>query len=218
MVISCAALLFDMDGVLVDSTPAVARVWAQWALRHGLDPELSIRKAHGRPSLATVQELLPHASPETHLSENAWMEQAEIADIADVIALPGTTQLLSQLPAERFCVVTSATRALANVRLEAAGLLKYVRHMVAATDIVNGKPDPEPYLKGAARLNFSPKDCAVVEDAASGVRSGKAAGCSVIGVRTTMNDRGIGESRSGLDCGRLRRDSAVGSARRRIAS
>jgi mannitol-1-/sugar-/sorbitol-6-phosphatase len=186
--VSCLGLLFDMDGVLVDSTPAVARVWGLWATQHGFDADSIIKRAHGRPSLATLQELLPNASPQVHAAENDWMERAEIADIADVIALPGTRELLSSLPSNKFAVVTSATGELADVRLRAAGLRDFVRHLISADDIRRGKPDPEPYQKGAAALSLNPADCIVVEDAAAGVRSGKAAGARVIGLRTTTSD------------------------------
>jgi sugar-phosphatase len=186
--LSCLGLLFDMDGVLVDSTPAVARVWGLWARNHGLDADFILKRAHGRPSMATLQELLPDAAPEVHAAENDWMERAEIADIADVIALPGTHELLSSLPSNKFAVVTSATRDLADVRLRAAGLRDFARHLITADDIRRGKPDPEPYEKGAAALGVRPVDCIVVEDAAAGVRSGKAAGARVIGLRTTSTD------------------------------
>src|SRR5271157_3445790 len=184
----CSGLLFDMDGVLVDSTPAVARVWKVWCEKHGFDPARVVKQAHGRPSLVTVQELLPHASPEAHLAEDLWLQQAEIADVADVVALPGAAQLLAQLPPDRFAVVTSAVRELAEVRFRAAGILPLVRHMVTASDIQHGKPDPEPYLKGAAALGLSPGACVVIEDAPSGVRSGKAAGCRVLAIRSTTHD------------------------------
>jgi len=185
----CSALLFDMDGVLVDSTPAVARVWTAWAAKHGFDPLQVVKHAHGRPSLVSIQELLPNASAEAHLAEDLQMQRAEIADVADVVALPGAANLLAQLPPDRFAVVTSAVRELAEVRLRAAGLFSLVRNMVTASDIQRGKPDPEPYLKGAAALGVSPAQCIVIEDAPSGVRSGKAAGCRVLAIRTTAHDR-----------------------------
>ncbi len=177
-----------MDGVLVDSTPAVARVWSRWAIDHGFDPIWATKKAHGRPSMATIQELLPSATATVHQKENEWMEREEIADLLDVVALPGSLELLSLLPNHRFAVVTSATRALAEVRLDAGGLLKFARNMITSGDITHGKPDPEPYLKGAAILNLPPADCVVIEDAPSGVRSGKAAGARVIALRTTTDD------------------------------
>jgi mannitol-1-/sugar-/sorbitol-6-phosphatase len=177
-----------MDGVLVDSTPAVARVWTRWALKHHLDPVHAVQLAHGRPSLSSIQELLPGASPVVHEAENRWMEQAEIEDIDGVVALPGTKELLETIRPSEFAVVTSATRALTEVRLRAAGLWQYTQHLITASDITRGKPDPEPYRKGAAALNLSPQSCIVVEDAASGTRSGKAAGSRVLAVRTTSPD------------------------------
>ncbi len=179
--IQCSAVLFDMDGVLVDSTPAVARVWTSWALEHGLVPDDVVRQAHGRPSLATIIELLPYGD---HDGENNEVERREIDDIADVIALPGALTLLQSIPQNRWAVVTSATRALAEVRLRAAGL-PAPRHLVTASDLQRGKPFPDPYLKGAAMLQIPPVECVVAEDASAGVRSGKAAGARVLALRTT---------------------------------
>jgi mannitol-1-/sugar-/sorbitol-6-phosphatase len=187
--ITCKALLFDMDGVLVDSTPAVARVWARWAQKHHINPDYAVVAAHGRTSLTSIQELLPHADPAVHLAENDWMEQAEIEDVDDVVALPAAQELLSTVPPSQFAVVTSATRALAEVRLRAAGLWPYIQHLVTASDISRSKPHPEPYLKGAAALNLHPQSCIVLEDAPSGIRSGKAAGERVLALRTTSEDR-----------------------------
>lgn len=186
--IFCKGLLIDMDGVLVDSTPAVARVWTRWALKHNLDPDSTVQLAHGRTSLASIRELLPHADAATHLAENAWMERAEIEDVADVIALPGAKELLRALTPNQAAVVTSATRPLAEVRLSAAGLWDCIHHLVTASDIQRGKPDPEPYQKGAAALYLPGRDCVVIEDAPSGTRSGKAAGCRVLAVRSTTGD------------------------------
>lgn len=183
--IHCQGLLLDMDGVLVDSTPAVARVWTRWAAAHNFDAAKIIAHSHGRTSLASIQELLPHASPETHMAEEQWMERAEIEDISGVVALPGAKEILTATPPEQFAVVTSATYELAKVRLAVAGLLPLIRNLISANDIQRGKPDPEPYLKGTAKIGISPVECIVMEDAAAGVRSGKAAGSRVIGLRTT---------------------------------
>ncbi|MGC1616892.1 MAG: HAD-IA family hydrolase [Candidatus Acidiferrum sp.] len=185
--IQCAAVLFDMDGVLVDSTPAVIRVWTIWAQAHGFDPSEVIHKAHGRPSLATIRELLPNGD---HEAENREVERREIEDIADVTALPGALGLLQSIPRKRWAVVTSATRRLAEVRLRAAGL-PAPSHLVTATDLHRGKPFPDPYLKGAEVLGIAPPDCVVAEDAASGIRSGKAAGARVLALRTTSPDAEI---------------------------
>ena len=181
MQIECRGVLFDLDGVLVDSTPAVERVWTRWAGEHGLEAKSVVKQAHGRPSLATIRELLPHAD---HAEEDRKVERWEIEDIADVIALPGAVELVGGLPSERWAVVTSGTRALATVRLKAAGL-PVPRNFVTASDIRNGKPHPEPYLLGAKSLAAPAKECVAIEDAPAGVRSAKSAGARVIAVRTT---------------------------------
>lgn len=182
--IACKGVLFDLDGVLADSTPAVARVWSVWAKKHGFDPEETVHRAHGRPSLATIRELLPGTD---HEAENAIVERMEIEDIDGVVPLPGAVELMSALPAERWTIVTSCTRPLALVRLRAAGL-PIPAKMITSTDIINGKPDPEPYLKGAALLGFRGSDCVVFEDAPAGIRAGKAAGARVIALQTTERD------------------------------
>ena len=180
--ISCRGILFDLDGVLVDSTPAVARVWSQWAIKRGFDPEDVVRRAHGRPSLTTICELLPHADYE---AENRIVERAEIQDLDGVVPLPGTQALLNALPPSQWTIVTSCTRALAEVRIKAAGL-PVPERFITSNDIENGKPHPEPYLKGAALLGFAAEDCIVIEDAPAGVRAGKASGARVVGLLTTL--------------------------------
>jgi sugar-phosphatase len=182
--IRCSAILSDMDGVLVDSTPAVARVWTLWARKHGFDPEEVVRKAHGRPSLESIRELLPTASPAEHEAENREVERLEIEDISDVVALPGALHLLQNIPQAGWTVVTSATRPLAEVRLRAAGL-PIPQHLVTASDLQRGKPFPDPYLKGAEALGIPVTHCVVAEDASSGVRSGKTADARVLGICTT---------------------------------
>jgi len=180
--VRCSALLFDMDGVLIDSTPAVARVWHKWALEHGFNPTEVVSQAHGRPSLTTVREYLPGAD---HEAENREVERREIEDLEGVVPLPGAVDLLASLPEDRWTIVTSCTRRLAEVRLRAAGL-PIPRSMITSNDVTNGKPDPEPYAKAAAILGFPPADCIVVEDAPAGVRAGKAAGAKVIALTTTV--------------------------------
>jgi sugar-phosphatase len=182
--ILCRAVLFDLDGVLVDSTPAVARVWGWWAEQHGFDPEDTVRRAHGRPSLTTIRELVPNAD---HEAENNEVERREIADLDGVIPLPGAMNLLTSLPPDRWTIATSCTRDLAQVRIKASGL-PLPRNLITADDVVIGKPDPEPYIKAAARLGFSTQDCIVVEDAPAGIRAGKAAGARVLALRTTAED------------------------------
>lgn len=182
--IHCAALLFDMDGVLINSTPAVARVWRRWAIEHGFNPEEVVARAHGRPSLTTVREYLPHAD---HEAENREVERREIEDLEGVIPLPGALDLLASLPDDRWTIVTSCTRPLAEVRIKAAGL-PLPKKLITSNDITNGKPHPDPYLKGASVLGFPAADCIVLEDVPAGVRSGKAAGARVIAFKTTVQE------------------------------
>src|SRR5579871_6874522 len=169
--VQCSALLFDLDGVLINSTPAVARVWRQWAIERGFNPEEVVSRAHGRPSLTTVREYLPNAD---HEKENREVERREIEDLEGVVPLPGALELLASLPPDRWTIVTSCTRPLAEVRIKAAGL-PLPKKLITSNDITHGKPDPEPFLKGAAVLGFPPNDCIVLEDVPAGVRAGKSA-------------------------------------------
>lgn len=182
--VTCSGLLFDLDGVLVDSTPAVARVWSRFAARHGFEPEETVRRAHGRPSLETVRELLPNSD---YVAENEFVLQGEIEDTEGVVPLPGARELLNSLPADRWAIVTSCSRPLAQVRLKAAGL-PIPRKLLTSDDVTKGKPDPEPYRKGAALLGVPASKCLVFEDAPAGVRAGKAAGALVVAFRTTSPD------------------------------
>jgi mannitol-1-/sugar-/sorbitol-6-phosphatase len=186
----CRGVLLDMDGVLVDSTPAVARVWSGWAREHGFEPETVVKLAHGRPSIATIRELLPHAD---HHAEDREVERREVEDVEDVVALPGAAEMLRALPPNLYAIVTSATRRLAEVRLRAAGL-PIPQHFVTATDVKRGKPNPDPYLMGAETLQVPPANCIVIEDAPSGIRAGKTAGARVIAVRTTSNDAELAQA------------------------
>jgi sugar-phosphatase len=179
--LTCQAVLFDLDGVLVDSTPAVARVWTRWAVAHGIDPQRTIAHAHGRRTIETVRALAPELNAE---EENLRVEQMEIEDKEGVTALPGASLLLTTLPQNRFAIVTSATRALAKARVGYAGL-PLPEHLVSADDVLDGKPSPEPYLKGAALLGFAPQDCIVVEDAPAGIVSAHQAGMRVIALPNT---------------------------------
>ena len=185
--IRCSAVLFDMDGVLIDSTPAVARVWTRWAIQRGLNPDKVVQMAHGRPSRTTIRELLPDANIDR---EDREVERQELADLDGVVLLPGARELLDSLPPDRWTIATSCTRALAEVRLQAAGL-PIPKNMITSTDVKIGKPDPEPYLKAAAKLGCAASDCVVVEDAPAGVRAGKTAGARVIALLTTMSRRDL---------------------------
>jgi len=201
--IPCAALLFDLDGVLINSTPAVSRVWRKWAVEHGFNPEEVVARAHGRPSLTTIREYLPKAN---HEAENREVERREIEDLEGVVPLPGALDLLASLPEERWTIVTSCTRALAEVRIKAAGL-PLPRKMITSNDIQHGKPNPEPYSKGAALLGFPAEECIVLEDVPAGVRAGKSAGARVVGFTTTVEAPALEEAGPDWifkDCAHLR--------------
>jgi sugar-phosphatase len=181
MIFFAKAILFDMDGVLMDSTPSVERVWRTWAAKQGLDPERVAFLAHGRRSIETIRAVAPELDPE---KENVLVDQMEIDDKEGVTALAGAAELLAQLPPDRFAIVTSATRPLALARLGYAGI-PVPRHIITANDVIHGKPSPEPFLKGAALLGFTPEDCLVFEDSPAGIASARSAGMRAIALQTT---------------------------------
>ena len=181
-VIRCGAILFDLDGVLMDSRVAVERAWERWAVGHGIDPVAVLAEAHGRRTIDTIRAIAPSLDVET---EARLLEDAETIDFDGVTTLPGAAELLDALPSGCWTVVTSGTRALATGRL-AHGGLPIPEHLITADDIERGKPDPQPYLTGAAALAVDPADCLVIEDAPAGIQAGKAAGMTVIALVTTF--------------------------------
>ena len=183
MTISCSALLFDLDGVLVDTRVVVERQWRRWAEENHLDPDLVVHFSHGRPTIQTVQKFLPSVDA---AAEARFLEERELADVGGVYAIDGAADLLASIPAQRWTVVTSAMRPMAEARLRQFGL-RVPPEMITASEITRGKPDPEPYLKGAAALRHPPAECVVVEDSPAGIRSGQAAGARVIAVPTTYS-------------------------------
>jgi sugar-phosphatase len=177
----CSAILFDLDGVLVDSTPSVSRQWRRWAEENGIDPDLAVSLTHGVRTIDTVRLVAPHLDAE---AETKKIEEREATDTEGVLIMPGAADLLRSLPPERWCIVTSGTRRVASSRLQ-AGHLPIPRVMVTGSDVVKGKPDPEPYLKGAELLGMNPAECLVVEDAPAGIRAAHAGGMKVIALLTT---------------------------------
>jgi len=188
--IECKAVLFDLDEVLIDSTAAIERVWTRWATVRGFDPAKLLAAAHGRPSMAIVQEYLPDAD---HEKETLEAERSEMEDLEGVVACDGARELLAALNGALWTVVTSCSKELAEAKLSAAGM-PIAPLMVTYSDVKHGKPHPEPYLKGAARLKSLPSDCVVLEDAPAGVQSGKAAGCRVLGLRTWCSGEELKEA------------------------
>jgi sugar-phosphatase len=178
---SCAAILFDLDGVLVDSTRAVDREWREWALRKGIDGDAVMAIAHGVRTLEVIQRVAPHLDAE---AEAEAIENHEAGDQQGVLVMPGAADLVHSIPDGRWGVVTSGSRLLASARLRFCGL-PVPKVLVTADDVAHGKPHPEPYLKGAQGLGFDPAECLVIEDAPAGIQAARAAGTKVIGITST---------------------------------
>ncbi|MGH9494272.1 MAG: HAD family hydrolase [Candidatus Sulfotelmatobacter sp.] len=180
-IFSCSAILFDLDGVLVDSTKAVEREWREWAARKGVNGDAIMAIAHGVRTVEVIRRAAPHLDAE---SEAALIENHEAHDQRGVTVMPGALELVQSIPNGRWAVVTSGSRLLARNRLQYCGL-PIPDALVTSDDVTFGKPHPEPYLKGAAQLGFAAAECVVIEDAPAGIESGKAGGMKVIGVAST---------------------------------
>ncbi|QEU95616.1 HAD family hydrolase [Streptomyces kanamyceticus] len=182
MKIQADALLFDNDGTLISSMESVYRCWTRWAGEYGITAEDFGRvELHGRPAAEIAADLLP---PEKIVEAVARIEELEVSDVAGgVVLLPGTRELLESLPVDRWAVVTSATRVLAEARLAEVGVRPGL--VIAADDITRGKPDPEPFLLAAAKLGVDPARCVVFEDAPAGLQAGRAAGMKTVALTTT---------------------------------
>ncbi len=179
--LTCDALLFDLDGVLIDSSACIERNWRAWAEPHGIDVAEIMRVAHGVRSVETIRQVAPHLDAE---AEAAWLTALEVENLDGVVAVPGAHALLASLPAGAWTIVTSGNANLAEARLRAVGL-PIPAMMVTADDVARGKPDPEPYRLGAQRLGIAPERCLVVEDAPAGIQAGRSAGIRVLGVAST---------------------------------
>jgi mannitol-1-/sugar-/sorbitol-6-phosphatase len=178
--IFCSAILFDLDGVLLDSTRVVAEQYTRWACEHGLDPDEVMKAAHGVRTIEVVRRVAPHLDAE---EETKKIEEREAA-ANGIVAVPGAVALVNSIPRRRWAVVTSGTRSLATTRMRKFGI-PIPDVLVTADDVKNGKPDPEPYLRGAELLRVQPATCLVVEDAPAGIRAAHGAGMKVISLPTT---------------------------------
>jgi sugar-phosphatase len=179
--VAAQGILFDMDGVLVSSIGSAERSWRKWAALYGIPNAETLEVPHGRRAIDIVRLLRPDIDAQAGLKVITDME---VADVADLRVLPGVKRLLESLPQGRWAIVTSASRLLLLARLTAAGL-PIPERIISGEMVERGKPDPEPYRRGAELLGFLPGECVVVEDAPSGVGSGKAAGCRVMAVLGT---------------------------------
>jgi sugar-phosphatase len=176
VLVRCKGILFDMDGILISSLGSVERSWTKWATMRGVDPAYALSFIHGRRAIESVALLRPDLEPAGELK---LIEDIELADGDGITVLPGVMELIAALPRERWTVVTSATERLARMRLAASGF-SLPEQLVTAETVNAGKPDPAPYLAGAALLGNAPEECVVFEDSASGVAAGCAAGCTVV--------------------------------------
>lgn len=172
---SFAAFLFDMDGTLLSSIAHAERHWSAWAARHAIDPATFLPDMHGVRTIETVRRLVPHADAE---AEAAWIVAAEMGDLEGVEEIAGAAAFLAALPAGRWTIVTSASRALAEARLAHVGMA-LPASAVTADDVARGKPAPDCFLLGAERLGTAPDDCLVFEDTAAGIAAAEAAGMHV---------------------------------------
>lgn len=174
------AVLFDMDGTLIHSTPAVLRSWLAWGAERGLDPSF-LDGRHGQPARDIVTALVTAEEFEASFRR---IQEIEVAEVSDITILPGAAEALSAIGEYRKAIVTSCTRPLAAARIMASGLVP-PRVVVTFDDVTQGKPDPEPFLLGAQWLGFEPTSCLVIEDAPTGLRSAHAAGCTTLAVAGT---------------------------------
>ncbi len=191
-ILRCAAVLFDLDGVLVDSTGSVDRQWRIWAKERGIDEEKVIAIAHGVRAVEVIRTVAPHLDA---VAEVQGLEKREAKDRDGVAVMPGALNLVRAIPDGLWCVVTSGSRYLATGRLRLAGI-PVPKVMVTADDVVNGKPHPEPYLKGAELLGVDPKACLVIEDAPAGIRAAHAAGMKVLALTSTYQASALSEADS----------------------
>src|SRR2546429_2524493 len=183
----CSALLFDLDGVLVDSRAVVERTCRRWALRHQLDPDEVLRIAHGRRTRDTVKAAAPHLETDR---EAAWIDAVELADIDGLSAVPGSPELLAALPPTSWAVVTSCGRALAELRLTSVGL-PIPPILVTSEDVSQGKPAPDGYRLAAKRLGLDPAACIGFEDAPAGIAAARGAGARGIALTTMLAARDL---------------------------
>ena len=190
ILLACEAILFDLDGVLVNSAGCIERLLTDWATRHALSPREVIAAAHGRRTVETIRLFAPHLDAE---AEASALTAAEAATTEGIFEMPAAKDAIAALPCDRWAIVTSGARAVATLRLRSTGIPEpYV--LICAEDVTHGKPDPEGYLTAAARLGVAANACIVVEDAPAGLAAARAAGMRSIGVAGTYSIRALTEA------------------------
>ena len=186
----CRAVIFDLDGVLIDSSAVIRRQWRRWIAAHGLDPDPTTDVMHGQRLVEIVRQVAPHLDAE---AEAARVAAWEAADTDGLRQIEGAAGLARTLPRDAWAVVTSGNRPTALTRLRFAGL-PVPDVLVTADDVPRGKPHPEPYLLAAQGLGIPPADCVVIEDAPAGVQAARAAGMRVVAVATSHAPEVLGEA------------------------
>lgn len=177
------AIIFDLDGVLIDADAVYERHWKRWAAEHNVALEDVLSVHHGRPAMRTIEVV----APEMDAAEAARRFNAGLAadrDLTGIVAFEGVAGLVGSLQANRWAIATSAPRGVAVVRLEYLGL-PLPEVFVTIDDVASGKPAPDPYLLAAQRLGYEPERCLVIEDAPAGIEAAVTAGATVLGVATT---------------------------------
>lgn len=190
MTFSCDAIIFDLDGVLVDSSTAIQNHWQSWGDSHGLSLDHIMRVAHGLRTVDTIRRVAPHLDAE---QEAAAFEEMEVRDATGLVAYRGAAGLLGTIPSASWAIVTSGSKSLASARLMHAGL-PAPQIMITSDDVRNGKPDPEAYLLAASRMRLPAERCVVVEDSPAGLKAARAAGMTAIAVSTTHSAAALGDA------------------------
>jgi sugar-phosphatase len=188
--IDCDAILFDLDGVLIDSYACITRHWQEWARRNGLEWTAIMRVAHGRRTEETIQLVAPHLDV---AEEARLIEASEAGDTRGVYPVEGASGLLASLPGETWAIATSGTRAVATSRLKHTGL-PIPRVLITADEVSRGKPDPEPYLAAAQGLGVPAERCMVIEDAPAGIEAARAAGMLAVAIASTHSADELGRA------------------------
>jgi sugar-phosphatase len=195
----CDGILFDLDGVLIDSTACVERHWTAWANKHGLDPHEVLKMAHGVRNIETMRRLAPNSDVEKEAADFASLE---VADTAGIVAIDAAAAIMQSLEEGPWAVVTSCGGRLARARLRAAQV-PLPPLLITGDDVGSGKPDPAPYLLAASRLGPPPEACVVVEDAPAGVEAGKRAGMRVVAIAATYAAQDLSAAGADIVVGQL---------------
>ncbi len=188
--LNCQAILFDLDGTLIESTSFIERLWQDWGIRHGVSPQYMSEIMHGRRGVEIISMVAPHLSAQEEVSV---LETAEILNMNGMKAYPGAMELLKALPRKQWAIVTSGSIRVASARLNYTKL-PMPEVLITSENVTAGKPAPDAYLLAASRLNVKPSECVVVEDAPAGIQAAKAAGMKAIGVAAIQSREALSQA------------------------